>query len=358
MSVRFRPPAPPNYILMSTLLKVDDFDFHLPDSLIARYPLVQRSGSRLLHLTITTGHLADRCFTDLVDLLHPGDLLILNNSRVIPARLYGEKLTGGKVEILIERLTGMQTAIAHMRASKAAKPGTIIQLEDSFQLVVGDRQGDLFELTFLGVTPAIRVLEQIGHIPLPSYMSRQDEMSDKERYQTVYAKHDGSVAAPTAGLHFDAALFEKLHAKGVQTDYVTLHVGAGTFQPVRVEYLHQHQMHYEYLEISTETVARIKATKRQGGRVIAVGTTSVRSLETAASQGELQAYQGETNMFIYPGYQFKVVDAMITNFHLPKSSLIMLVSAFAGLPQTMAAYQHAINQQYRFYSYGDAMFIE
>jgi S-adenosylmethionine:tRNA ribosyltransferase-isomerase len=343
---------------MSTTFKVDDFDFHLPDSLIARYPLTQRSASRLLHLHASTNQINDRTFTDIENLLRPGDLLILNNSRVIPARLFGEKTTGGKVEILIERITDTQTALAHMRASKAAKPGTIIHLENNFQLLVGERQGELFELTFLGTVPAIRILEQIGHMPLPPYMTRQDEMSDKERYQTVYAKHDGSVAAPTAGLHFDAALFEKLHAKGVQTDYVTLHVGAGTFQPVRVEYLHQHQMHYEYLEVSPETVERIKQTKQQGGRVIAVGTTSVRSLETAGRGGELKAYQGETNMFIYPGYQFNVVDAMITNFHLPKSSLIMLVSAFAGLSQTMAAYHHAIAQQYRFYSYGDAMFVE
>lgn len=343
---------------MSTTLKVDDFDFHLPDSLIARYPLAQRSASRLLHLHTQSGQIIDRCFADLADLLHAGDLLILNNSRVIPARLFGEKVTGGKVEILIERITSTQMALAHMRASKAAKAGTIIHLENGFQLVVGERQGELFELTFLGAIPAIRILEQVGHMPLPPYMTRPDEMTDKERYQTVYAKHDGSVAAPTAGLHFDAALFEKLHTKGVQIDYVTLHVGAGTFQPVRVEYLHQHQMHYEYLEVSIETVERIKQVKKQGGRVIAVGTTSVRSLETAGNSGELKPYQGETNMFIYPGYQFKVVDAMVTNFHLPKSSLIMLVSAMAGLSQTMAAYQHAIEQQYRFYSYGDAMFVE
>lgn len=343
---------------MPTTLKVDDFDFHLPDSLIARYPLAKRTASRLLHLSSTNNQIIDRTFSDMHELLQPGDLLILNNSRVIPARLFGEKSTGGKVEILIERVTGVQTALAHMRASKAAKPGTIIHLEDNFQLLVGERQGELFELTFLGSLSVIQVLEQIGHMPLPPYMARPDEIGDKERYQTVYAKHDGSVAAPTAGLHFDAELLEKLREKGVKTDYVTLHVGAGTFQPVRVEYLHQHQMHYEYLEVSAETVERIKQTKQHGGRVIAVGTTSVRSLETAASSGELEPYQGETNMFIYPGYQFKVIDAMITNFHLPKSSLIMLVSAFAGLSQTMAAYQHAIAQEYRFYSYGDAMFVE
>lgn len=340
-----------------TTLKVNDFDFELPEALIARYPLSQRSASRLLHLQIGTGAIKDRQFVDILELLQPGDLLILNNSRVIPARLYGQKKTGGQVEILIERLTGSHTALAHMRASKACKPQTIIQLEQGFQLLVTGRSEQLFEVTFLGLPNALQVLQQIGHMPLPSYMTRPDEMADKERYQTVYAAHDGSVAAPTAGLHFDTALLNSLEAKGIQIDYVTLHVGAGTFQPVRTEYLHQHEMHTEFLEVSSKTVEKIKKTKEQGGRIIAVGTTSVRSLEWAAHSGELQAYQGPTQMFIYPGYEFKVIDGMITNFHLPKSSLIMLVSALAGLNQTLAAYRHAIAEQYRFYSYGDAMLI-
>ncbi|NNM58789.1 MAG: tRNA preQ1(34) S-adenosylmethionine ribosyltransferase-isomerase QueA [Legionellales bacterium] len=338
--------------------RVDDFDFELPDALIARYPLPTRSASRLLHLDTSSGTLFDRAFSDLVELLHPNDLLIANNSRVIPARLFGQKRTGGRVEILIERITGPHTALAHMRASKAAKSGALVELDEGYRLMVGERHGQLFEICFAGVEHVIQILEKIGHMPLPPYMARRDEIADKERYQTVYAEHNGSVAAPTAGLHFDERLLEKLHEKGVGIEYITLHVGAGTFQPLRVEYLHEHKMHHEYLEISQETVARIKQTKERGGRIIAVGTTSVRSLETAASSGELKPFQGESALFIYPGFEFKVVDAIITNFHLPKSSLIMLVSAFASLPQVMKAYQHAIAQQYRFYSYGDAMFIE
>lgn len=338
--------------------RVDDFDFDLPDSLIARYPLPKRSASRLLHLEPCSQTIADRSFSDLITLLQPNDLLIANNSRVIPARLFGQKNSGGRVEILIERITGAQTALAHMRASKAAKHGTLVELDNGYRLVVGERRGSLFEIRFLGDERAIQVLEKIGHMPLPPYMARPDEAADQERYQTVYAQHNGSVAAPTAGLHFDEPLLEKLQEKGVGIEYITLHVGAGTFQPLRVEYLHQHEMHSEYFEISKETVERIKQTKEKGGRIIAVGTTSVRSLETVAKNGELKPYQGESALFIYPGFQFNVVDAMITNFHLPKSSLIMLVSAFAGLSQIKLAYQHAIAQQYRFYSYGDAMFIE
>ncbi len=341
-----------------TTLRVDQFDFQLPEELIARYPMPERTSSRLLHLQAATGQINDKSFSDLPQYIHAGDLLVLNNTRVIPARLFGQKPSGGKVEILVERITRLHTVLAHVRASKSPKEGATLLLENIIPVTVTGRQGELFALQFDTEETAIALIEKHGHIPLPPYMERPDELMDWERYQTVYAQHQGSVAAPTAGLHFDTHLLTTLQQQGVNLAYVTLHVGAGTFQPVRTEYVHEHQMHYEYLEVPAETVQKIQQTKQNGHRVIAVGTTSVRSLETAAKTGELHPYQGETNLFIYPGYQFNVVDAMITNFHLPKSSLLMLVSAFAGYQHIMNAYAHAIANKYRFYSYGDAMLIE
>ncbi len=338
-------------------MKLAEFGFTLPKELIAQYPVAKRSQSRLLVLSREEEELAHRQFVDLLDYLQAGDLLVLNNSKVIPARLYGQKVSGGKIEILVERVQGEHRCLAHVRASKAPSVGTRLLLEGGLQFDVLGRQQDLFELKLLNDAPLIELLEQHGHIPLPPYMEREDEALDRERYQTVFAEHHGSVAAPTAGLHFDDDLLEKIKAKGVKIAYVTLHVGAGTFQPVRVENILDHQMHYEYLEVPEDVAAAAKKTKSHGGRVVAVGTTSVRSLESAATEGEIKAFHGESNLFIYPGYQFNVVDAMVTNFHLPKSSLLMLVSAFAGLKNVKQAYKEAIAEQYRFYSYGDAMLL-
>lgn len=335
-------------------MRVADFQFDLPDELIARYPLAERSASRLLVLDGPSGALEHKNFASLLDYLRPGDLLVFNNTRVIPARLFAQKDSGGKAEILVERVLDEFRVLAHVRASKAPKPTSRLLLEQGSALMVA-RHDALFELEF--DQPVLPLLEQIGHMPLPPYIDRADELSDRERYQTVYAQHAGAVAAPTAGLHFDQAMLDKLAAMGVSTAFVTLHVGAGTFQPVRVEQIADHQMHHEWLEVSQEVVAAVQRCKANGGRVIAVGTTSVRSLETAAQGGELTAYSGDTNIFIYPGRSFNVVDALVTNFHLPESTLLMLVSAFAGYSATMAAYQQAVAEQYRFFSYGDAMFI-
>ncbi|MBF7143073.1 MULTISPECIES: tRNA preQ1(34) S-adenosylmethionine ribosyltransferase-isomerase QueA [Pseudomonas] len=336
-------------------MRVADFSFDLPDALIARHPLAERRGSRLLVLDGPTGELAHRQFANLLDYLRPGDLMVFNNTRVIPARLFGQKASGGKVEMLVERVTGTHQVLAHVRASKAPKPGTTLLIEGGGQAQMVARYDTLFELHF--DQPVLPLLEQVGHMPLPPYIDRPDESADRERYQTVYAQHAGAVAAPTAGLHFDEPLLEAIRAKGVATAFVTLHVGAGTFQPVRVERLEDHQMHKEWLEVSAEVVEAVKACKARGGRVIAVGTTSVRSLESAARDGELKPFSGDTDIFLFPGRPFHVVDALVTNFHLPESTLLMLVSAFAGYPQTMAAYAAAIAGEYRFFSYGDAMFI-
>ncbi len=334
-----------------------DFNFDLPAELIADYPLPTRSGSRLLQLDGTSGEIRDGRFSDLPDLLRPGDLLVVNDTRVIPARLHGHKDSGGKVEVLIERVLDEHRALAHVRASKSPKPGTRLRLEEALSARVIGREGEYFLLEFDARTPLLELLERHGHIPLPPYIKRPDEMHDRERYQTVYADRPGAVAAPTAGLHFDAALLDALAAKGVRRSQVTLHVGAGTFQPMRAEKLAEHRMHREYVEVSARTCEQIAAAKARGDRVIAVGTTVVRSLETAARQGKLAPYSGETDIFLYPGSTFRVVDALITNFHLPESTLIMLVSAFAGYEHTMTAYRHAVAQRYRFFSYGDAMFI-
>lgn len=341
-------------------MQVSDFSFELPEELIASFPLEQRTASRLLCLDGETGELEHRQFADIIDFLEAGDLLIFNNTRVIPARLFGQKASGGKVEVLIERVTGEKTALAHVRASRSPKEGAVLHLEGDIQASVTGRQGNLFELSFMVESSLIAALEQHGHMPLPPYMNREDQLEDRERYQTVYNQKPGAVAAPTAGLHFDNPLIEKIQAKGVNTAFVTLHVGAGTFQPVKVATVDEHQMHAEYIEVSAEVCEQVKATKAAGGRVIAVGTTSVRCLESAAAKSatdELAPYTGDTNIFIYPGYQYRVVDRLITNFHLSESTLLMLVSAFAGYAHTMQAYAVAVEEQYRFFSYGDAMFI-
>lgn len=344
-------------------MKLSDFHFDLPESLIARYPMEKRSASRLLHLDGKTGNTGHLQFTDIIDLLNPGDLLIFNNTRVIPARMLGQKASGGKVEVLVERITDTHTVLAHVRSNKSPKPGNRILLEGVVEVEMKARHDALFELEFLTEEPVLQVLEQYGHMPLPPYIDRPDEESDKERYQTVYNEKPGAVAAPTAGLHFDEEILSKLQDKGVELGYVTLHVGAGTFQPVKVDNILEHKMHAEYAEVPQEVVDAISATRQRGGRVVAVGTTSVRSLESAAQaslaqNSALKPFFDDTEIFIYPGYEFQVVDAMLTNFHLPESTLIMLISAFAGQQNVMNAYQQAVEEEYRFFSYGDAMFVE
>lgn len=334
-----------------------DFNYTLPEHLIAQVPLAQRNASRLLCLQKSTGALQDKQFLDIIDLVQANDILVFNNTKVIPARLFGHKATGGHVEILVERIINEHQALVHMRASKAAKTGTEIQLAAGFRCTVLGREEDLFLIELQTTVGILEVLQQIGHIPLPPYITRADDASDINRYQTVFAEAEGAVAAPTAGLHFDQDLIAQLAAKGVAMTFVTLHVGSGTFRPVRVENLAEHVMHKEWYSVSQDSVAAIQQARAQGGRVIAVGTTAVRALESASQSGSLVAGQGETNLFILPGYQFKAVDALITNFHLPESTLLMLVSAFAGYAQIMHAYQHAIAESYRFFSYGDAMFL-
>lgn len=338
-------------------MKLSDFDYDLPKALIAQYPTKDRTGSRLLVVERHGTTVQDKQFPDVIDFLNPGDLLVFNNTKVIPARLFGQKASGGKVEILVERLLDEQRILAHVRSSKSPKPGTELLLADVIKVTVIKRHDDLFELAFNPEKTALEWLEQYGHMPLPPYIERSDEHDDAERYQTVYAKHQGAVAAPTAGLHFDAPLLAKLAEKGVNTAEITLHVGAGTFQPVRVDDIKTHKMHSEWIDVPESVCQAIAATKANGGRVIAVGTTSVRSLESAAQSGELKPFQGDTDIFIYPGYEFRVIDGLLTNFHLPESTLIMLVSAFASYATTMNAYQHAVEQQYRFFSYGDAMLL-
>ncbi|MDN7127377.1 tRNA preQ1(34) S-adenosylmethionine ribosyltransferase-isomerase QueA [Pseudidiomarina sp. 1APR75-33.1] len=343
-------------------MDVKDFNFDLPDQLIARYPQPERSASRLLVLDGATGEVTHDQFKAIEDHLQAGDLLVFNDTRVIPARMLGEKISGGKVEILVERMLDDNRVLAHVRSNRAPKPGQRMRMEDAVEVEMLGRDGALFELRFDTEQSVLEVLEQHGHMPLPPYIDRPDEASDRERYQTVYNKKPGAVAAPTAGLHFDDAILAKLKAKGVNFAYVTLHVGAGTFQPVRVDKIEEHHMHSEYAEVPEETVALIKQTQANGGRVVAVGTTSVRSLESAAQaavkeQRELAPFFSDTDIFIYPGYKFEIIDAMITNFHLPESTLIMLVSAFAGRDHVLNAYQQAIDNSYRFFSYGDAMFV-
>lgn len=345
-------------------MQLSDFHYQLPDELIARYPTQQRTDSRLLVLEGSTGRVQHRGFTDLLDYLEPGDLLVFNDTRVIPARLWGRKLTGGRVEILVERVLDQHTVLAHVRASKSPGEGAELQLlamPDSERIEasvrVEGRDGSLFRLVFEGAESASEVMHRIGHMPLPPYIDRQDELADRERYQTVYGCREGAVAAPTAGLHFSEQFIRQCSAAGVATGFVTLHVGAGTFQPVRVDDIEQHRMHSEYIEVSAALCEQVKATRARGNRVVAVGTTSVRSLETASVSGEIQPFCGDSDIFIYPGYEFRSVDAMVTNFHLPESTLIMLVSAFAGREHILNAYQQAVQARYRFFSYGDAMLI-
>ncbi|WP_298634841.1 tRNA preQ1(34) S-adenosylmethionine ribosyltransferase-isomerase QueA [uncultured Umboniibacter sp.] len=338
-------------------MKRSSFSFDLPSHLIADMPMSERTSSRLLKLDGHTGSTEDLGFRDVLSLIHPGDLLVFNDTRVIPARLFAQKATGGKLEVLIERVLSDDSVLAHIRSSKSPKEGSLIKFPDesSAQAEMVGREGALFKLVFN--QPVLPLLDRIGHMPLPPYIERSDTEADKERYQTVYNRAPGAVAAPTAGLHFDDALLSELAAKGVDTAFVTLHVGAGTFQPVRVDDIETHDMHSEWVEVSESVVEAVEQAKARGGRVIAVGTTSVRSLESAAQSGQLKPMRDDTSIFIYPGKSFNVVDALITNFHLSESTLIMLVSAFAGYNFTMNAYQHAIAEEYRFFSYGDAMFI-
>lgn len=337
-------------------MRRSDFHYELPPELIAQRPLERRSDSRLLCLDGVSGVCADRRFADIVELVRPGDLLVFNDTRVIPARLTARKTTGGAAEILVERLLTGGEVLAHVRTSKSPKAGSALEIEGGGRASVLGREADLFRLRF-DTDDVLALLERVGHVPLPPYVERPDDSADRERYQTVFARAPGAVAAPTAGLHFDETVLAVLAGKGVAQTFVTLHVGAGTFQPVREENIEDHHMHSEYVDVSDKACAEVAAAQARGGRVIAVGTTAVRCLETAGAGGELKPYRGDTALFIYPGYRFRAVDAMITNFHLPESTLLMLVSAFAGRDNTLAAYAHAVAERYRFFSYGDAMFI-
>ena len=331
---------------------ISDFNYELPDELIAQYPTVDRRGSRLLELADI---IADRGFAELPALLRSGDLLVFNDTRVIKARLAATKETGGRAEILIERVTGQRAALAHIRASKAPKPGGRLLLADDVVAEVISRDGELFSLSFSADVQAF--LDRHGEVPLPPYLHRAAEDADSERYQTVYARDPGAVAAPTAGLHFDEAMLAETHAAGVRHAWVTLHVGAGTFQSLRDEHVEDNRLHSERVRVSEQCCAAVRDTRANGGRVIAVGTTSVRALECASVDGSMQPFEGETELFILPGYEFSSVDALITNFHLPQSSLLMLVAAFAGTERILNAYRHAVREKYRFFSYGDAMFL-
>lgn len=337
-------------------MQLSDFYYQLPPELIAQYPPASRSGSRLLCLDGNSGTVDDRTFLDLPDLLQAGDLLVFNDTRVIPARMYGRKQTGGKAEIMVERVLGERRALAQIRSSKSPKRGGIISIGDDALLEVVGRQGDMFELLSHG-QDMMSLLQRHGHMPLPPYVQRDDEELDLERYQTIYAECPGAVAAPTAGLHFDQKIFQRFTDLGIDTAKITLHVGAGTFQPVRVQDLDRHEMHSERVEVTAQVCDAVAAARGRGGRIVAVGTTSVRSLEAASADGELKPFAGETRLFLRPGCSFNTVDAMLTNFHLPESTLLMLVSAFAGYEHLMAAYRHAVASRYRFFSYGDAMFI-
>ena len=346
-----------------------DFTFDLPEELIAQLPVTNRTASRLLILDGETGLYKDKIFTDLISFLKDDDLLVFNNTQVIPARLHGNKISGGKIEVLVERIVDEETALAHIRASKSPKAGTELLFEQNIKAEVIGREGDLFILKFIhnkqNENSVLDILNMIGHMPLPPYIRREDESFDQERYQTVYAEKPGAVAAPTAGLHFDKEMLQQLSDKGVEQIHITLHVGAGTFQPVRADDLKDHHMHKEWIELTEENSKKINEAREQGRRVIAVGTTSVRCLESAAlysgmfedKKAKLKPYTGETDIFITPGYEFKVIDALVTNFHLSESTLLMLVSAFAGYENIKNAYQHAIKEKYRFFSYGDAMFM-
>jgi S-adenosylmethionine:tRNA ribosyltransferase-isomerase len=339
-------------------MQLADFDYHLPEELIAQKPLAQRRASRLLRVAPCLGDIINGQFTDITTFLNSGDLLVFNDTRVVPARLFGQKQSGGKIEVLVERILDDQTLLAHIRASKSPKPGAVLLLENHISCVMTERKGALFKLTQDSDKSWLTLLNQYGHMPLPPYIERADDDQDIERYQTVYAQNPGAVAAPTAGLHFDQALITELENKGVETAHITLHVGAGTFQPVKVENIDEHVMHTEWVEVSQQVCDAISRAHINGNKVVAVGTTVVRSLEAVASSGTAKAFKGDVSIFITPGFQFNAVDAMITNFHLPKSTLLMLVSAFAGTELIQRAYQQAVKERYRFFSYGDAMLIE
>jgi S-adenosylmethionine:tRNA ribosyltransferase-isomerase len=346
---------PPSKI-PSLFMRTDKFDFALPERLIAQHPPERRGASRLLYAH--DGALEDCRFADLLRLVRPGDVLVLNDTRVIKARLFGSKDSGGKIEVLVERVLSEHEVLAQVRASKSPKAGSRLVLADVLAVEVLGRDGEFFHLRFAEDEPVLALLERHGSLPLPPYITHAADVEDEQRYQTVFARAAGAVAAPTAGLHFDEAMLQALRDKGAQIAYVTLHVGAGTFQPVRAEYIREHAMHSECYEIPQATVDAIARAHDAGGRVVAVGTTSLRALESAAQSGELQAGNGETRIFITPGYRFRVVDMLLTNFHLPKSTLLMLVCAFGGMEQMLAAYRHAVVNEYRFFSYGDAMLIE
>lgn len=343
-------------------MKLADFSYELPDELIARHPAVERTGSRLLILDGNSGAIEHRQFVDLIDYLRPGDLLVFNNTRVVPARLFGAKETGGRIEILIERLLDDCKALAHIRANKTLKPNTILFLSKTEggeltnnKVTVLAKENGLYTIAF--ERDALGLLNEFGHMPLPPYIDREDTLSDRERYQTVYAQREGAVAAPTAGLHFSESYLQRCRELGVEFGFVTLHVGAGTFQPVRVDNILEHRMHAEYIEVDATLCAQVAAAKARGGRVIAIGTTSVRALESASAAGPLAPYSGDTQIFIYPGYRFRTIDVLLTNFHLPESTLLMLVSALAGRENVLHAYAEAVAQRYRFFSYGDAMLV-
>jgi S-adenosylmethionine:tRNA ribosyltransferase-isomerase len=337
-------------------MRKQDFDYELPPQLIAQEPLADRAASRLLVLA-DDGSLADRGFRDLIDYLRAGDLLVFNDTRVVNARLFGRKDSGGEVEVMVERLLGGDEVLAQVRASKALLTGRRVILGDGVEAEVLGREGEFYRLRFHASEAVEQVLERIGHVPLPPYIARTDRVDDRSRYQTVFARRPGAVAAPTAGLHFDQELLDRIAAMGVESGHVTLHVGAGTFQNMRVDEIHQHAMHSEWLNVGADVVAQIERTRARGGRVIAVGTTVVRALEAASVDGRVQPFAGETRIFIFPGHRIRSVDALVTNFHLPQSTLLMLVSAFAGRERVLAAYRHAVAARYRFFSYGDAMLV-
>jgi len=337
-------------------MRTDLFDFPLPEQLISQHPAGERGSSRLLYAH--DAKLEDRRFAELLQLVHAGDVLVLNDTRVIKARLNGNRETGGKVEVLIERVLNQHEVLAQVRASHSPKTGSVMYLADKLKVIVRGRQDEFFHLRFEHDNDVYTLLEKHGHLPLPPYITHSPDEVDEKRYQTVFARHAGAVAAPTAGLHFDDALLQALHDKGVKVVHVTLHVGAGTFQPVRVEHIQEHAMHSERYAISQETVDVINQAKAAGGQIISIGTTSLRALESASMNGELVAGERETQIFIMPGYRFQVVDVLLTNFHLPRSTLLMLVCAFGGMSDMLAAYRHAVDKEYRFFSYGDAMLIK
>ena len=339
-------------------MDIDRFHYDLPAALIAQYPCRERTGSRLLGVSGQSHDFRDMVFRDVVNLLAPGDLLVFNDTRVIPARILGRKTSGGQVEILVERVLGDAQVIVQISANRRPRVGQTLHLEADVKVIIESREQCFYRLRFGGAEPVLSLLKRIGRTPLPPYIERQDTPQDRERYQTVYACNDGAVAAPTAGLHFDQPLLDALQGRGVELGFLTLHVGAATFQPVRERDIREHKMHAERVVISTELCDRVQATRARGARVVAVGTTTVRALETAAMPGGLRAFSGESSLFIYPGYEFKVVDAVVTNFHLPCSTLLMMMCAFAGTERVLGAYRHAVGSGYRFYSYGDAMFLE